>query len=165
MDPVEPVTVPLIHDLQQRCVITIALTARSLDLTYRTIEQLGQIGIHFNGAGPADCPIVYGDGKPALYIQGILFCGNHAKGEALINWLKEIDYHPNKIIFIDDKMKNLEAVDKMLPKNHYHFIGIRYAYLDSHKSKVSQKVIERELEEFARQNPDARPITDMPESH
>ncbi len=163
MDPVEPVTVPVINDLQQRGLVTIALTARSLDLTYRTIDLLAQVGIYFQGTGPVQCPIVYGDGKPALYIQGILFCGNHAKGDVLVNWLNQTDYHPKKIIFIDDKQKNLEAVAKALPKGKYQYIGMRHSYLDTHKAKVSPEVMEKELKEFARKYPDARPITDMPQ--
>lgn len=161
MEPIEPTTVSIIQDLKQRGIVTIALTARSLDLTYRTLDQLANMGIHFNGTGPIQCPLVYGKGKPALYMEGILFCGNHAKGEVLVHWLNQINYHPKKIIFIDDKMKNIEAVEKLLPP-HYYYIGLRYAYLDTHKEKVSLEVIEKELKEFAQQYPHARPITDMP---
>ncbi len=161
MYPVEPATIPVINDLQKRGVVTIALTARSLDLTYRTIEQLAQLGIHFNGTGPVKCPIIYGDGKPAIYIEGIIFCGNHAKGEVLLDWFHQINYHPHKIIFLDDKLKNVEAVKKILPKNHYAYIGMRYAYLDEHKEKISSYIIEKEIKDFGHEYPDARPITPM----
>lgn len=162
MVPIEPGTVPVITNLQKDGIITIALTARSLDLTYRTIDQLASVGIHFNGKGPQECPIVYGDGKPALYMHGVLFCGNHTKEKVLLNWLNQIHYQPKKIIFIDDKMKNVTAVGKALPKHQYNYVGIRYAYLDEHKEKVPQEVIDRELREFAQQYPDARPLTPMP---
>ena len=142
--------------------VTIALTARSLDLTYRTIEQLAEVGIHFNGTGLFECPIVYGDGKPALYMNGVLFCGNHAKEKVLLNWLDQINYHPSKIIFIDDKMKNVTAVGNALAKHQFKYVGMRYAYLDEHKAKVSQEVIDKELKEFAQEYPDARPIAPMP---
>ncbi len=163
MEPVESSTVAVINDLQKRGVTVIALTARSLDLTYRTVDQLAQLGIHFNGKGPVQCPMVYGEGKPALYIEGILFCGSQGKGETLINWLTHIHYRPTKIIFIDDKMKNIIGVEQKLLPYQYQFIGIRYSYLDTHKAKISPEIIEKELEEFTHQNPDARPITDLPE--
>lgn len=163
MVPVEPTTVHAINDLQKKGIIAIALTARSLDLTHRTLEQLWRIGIHFNGKGPAQCPIVSdSNGKPpALYIQGIIFSAGRDKGEALIDWLNQMNYHPKKIIFIDDKIKNITTVQKAVRKRNYPFVGLRYGYLDAYKKSITPEIMEKELQDFIKNNPDARPITDM----
>ena len=162
MLPVEPATVKIVNNLQKRGTTVIALTARSLDLTYRTIEQLDHVGIHFIGKGPAKCPIKYGSAQPALYINGIIFCGNYDKGEVLAYWLTQINYHPRKVIFIDDKMKNIKSVEEALHKRGYPFVGIRYGYLDDFIKTINQEVIEKELNEFIKQYPESRPISSMP---
>ncbi len=130
--PVEKQTISVINDLQSKGVSVIALTARSLELTQRTIEQLSRLGIHFTKTDPYECPLTHGHGhgKAGLYIDGIIFSGNHNKGEMLTSWLNKISYHPKKIIFIDDKLKNLQAVETAVHKRDYPFIGIRYGYED-----------------------------------
>lgn len=160
--PVEKNTAKIVKNLQDKGVTVIALSARSLDLTYRTIEQLHEIGIHFKGKGPHNCLIQYGKGKPALYIDGIIFSGNHTKGEVIAHWFDQIDYHPKKVIFIDDKMKNLSSVEQALHKRNYPFIGIRYGYLDDYIKTITPEKIEQERTEFQHKFPESRPITAMP---
>ena len=162
LEPVEPNTPAVIKELQEKGVMVVALTARSLDLTYRTIEQLAHIGITFAGTGPRNCPIAYGEGKPALYIDGIIFSGHHKKGEVLTHWFDQIDYHPKKIIFIDDGLKNIESVQRALADHNYSFIGIRYGYLDNYIKTVTPKIIAQEYKEFMDTFPESRPITTMP---
>jgi hypothetical protein len=123
---------------------------------------LWRIGIHFNGKGPAQCPIAsLGNGKPALYIQGILFCAGQDKGEVLIDWLKQMNFHPKKIIFIDDKIKNVMQVQKAVIKNKYPFIGLRYGYLDEYKKSITPEIMKKEFLDFMESHPEARPITEM----
>lgn len=132
MVPIEENTISVINDLQKKGVTVIALTARSLQLTLRTIEQLQRLGIYFTKTDPYECPLVHGHGhgKPGLYINGIIFSGSHSKGEMLVSWLKQSKYRPKKIIFIDDKLKNLESVEQALHQRDYPFIGIRYGHED-----------------------------------
>jgi hypothetical protein len=163
MVPPEPTTVPVIKDLQNKGIVTISLTARSLDLTHRTIEQLFRMGILFNGKGLAQCPILNeANGTPALYIQGIIFSAGQDKGEMLAHWLSQVNYHPKKIIFIDDKIKNITAVEEVLRKYHYPYIGMRYGYLDEYKKSITPEIMEKELQEFLKKYPESRPIFNMP---
>jgi phosphoglycolate phosphatase-like HAD superfamily hydrolase len=128
--PVEKDTVSVIHTLQEKGVSVIALTARSLELAHRTIEQLHHMDIYFTKTDPYECPIAYDNKKPGIYIDGIIFSGNHDKGEMLVHWFKQSNYRPKKVIFIDDKLKNLHSVEKALHNRDYPFIGIRYGYTD-----------------------------------
>jgi len=137
--PIEKETVSVINTLQEKGVTVIALTARSLDLTQRTIEQLHRMGIYFTKTDPHECPLVHGHGhgKPGLYIDGIIFSGEHSKGEMIISWFKQIKYRPKKIIFIDDKLKNLQSVEKALHNRDYPFIGIRYGHEDGNVDRFT----------------------------
>ena len=158
MKPVESTTVNTIHDLAKKGVTTVALTARSLDLIYRTIEQLDHLGIHFNGKGKSNCPIKYGRLKPAFYINGIIFCGDNDKGKTIIDWLAQARYRPHKIIFIDDKIKNIISVERAVHRHSYPFIGIRYGYLDKHIQTITPAIINEEYRQFIKKYPESRPI-------
>ncbi len=156
--PVEKDTVQVINNLQKKGVSVIALTARSLELTQRTIEQLHHLGIYFTKTDPHECPLKYGDKKPGLYIDGIIFSGNYDKGEMLVNWFKQIKYRPKKIIFIDDKLKNIHSVEKALHNRDYPFIGIRYGYTDEQARNFSLESIADEQKQFFTEHPFVKPL-------
>ncbi|MFC1870704.1 DUF2608 domain-containing protein [Candidatus Dependentiae bacterium] len=153
MEPVEKDTVQVIKNLQDKGVTVIALTARSLELTQRTIEQLHHMGIYFTKTDPYECPLTHGHGhgKAGLYIDGIIFSGNHSKGEMIVSWFKQIKYRPKKIIFVDDKLKNLQSVEKALHNRDYPFIGIRYGHEDELVEKFTlESVADEEAAFFAK---------------
>jgi hypothetical protein len=156
--PVEKETVSLVKKLQNKNVTVIGLTARSLDLCYRTIEQLDKVGIRFDVSNPHECPIKYGTDKPALYVDGIIFCGNYNKGEVLVSWLKQIDYQPSKVIFVDDKLKNVKSVERALHKRDFPFYGLRYANLDDRVAQFDWNHTQKELKKFLKKHPESRPI-------
>lgn len=146
--PVESITPSIIADLQKRGVTVIALTARSLTVAHRTVQQLQSIGINLSSNLPHECPIKYGDDQPALYIDGIIFVGNHDKGEVLAYWLSQINYTPKKVIFVDDKLKNIHSVEKAINKCGYPFIGLRYGYLDEYIKTIDINQVEKEYKSF-----------------
>lgn len=151
--PIEKDTVSVINTLQEKGVTVIALTARSLELTQRTIEQLHHLGIHFTKTDPYECPLTHGHGhgKAGLYIDGIIFSGEHSKGEMIVSWFKQIKYRPKKIIFIDDKLKNLQSVEKALHNRDYPFIGIRYGHEDDQVHNFTlESVADEEATFFAK---------------
>jgi hypothetical protein len=155
---VEHDTSVVVSSLQKRGISVIGLTARSLDLARRTVEQLAHIGIIFDKTDPEECPIKYGTGKPALYLGGIIFTGNYSKGEVVAAWLKQIDYKPKKIIFIDDKLKNVVSVEQALCKRNFPFYGLRYDYLDKRVKDFNWDKTQKELEIFLKKHPESRPI-------
>jgi hypothetical protein len=64
------------------------------------------------------------------YYKGILCTngelGEHNKGIVLESFLNQIDYQPKVIVMIDDKLKNLEDVQRSLQKSNTRFIGFDY---------------------------------------
>lgn len=119
---------------------------------------MSRIGIIFDKTNPQECPIKYGTGKPALYLGGIIFTGNYSKGEVVAAWLKQIDYRPTKIIFIDDKLKNVESVERALHSRDFPFYGLRYDYLDKRVANFNWDKTQKELDLFLKHHPESRPI-------
>ncbi len=59
-------------------------------------------------------------------VAGILFTCHVPKGEVLDAYLQQIDVKPRKIVFVDDKLKNLETVAKYCDQNNIAFVGFEY---------------------------------------
>ncbi len=137
-----------LSDLQQEGYDIMALTARSLPLVNRTICQLSAIDIDFshNHIGPVyairQAPYIY------MYKRGILFSGDNNKGDALIDFLDFCEIMPSKVVFIDDKLKNLHAVEDAVKKRGIEFVGIRYSKLDAYVAAFDMQQAEKELHAF-----------------
>jgi len=131
LEPTEPNIPELIEYLVSKGIHVIALSTRSLFIAERTLEQLDNINISFfiPNLNPDDLvlPMQY----PCFYKHGILFGGNNDKGQVLNCFFDIMDYHPEKVIFIDDKMKYLIAVEQALQKHCIPFVGIRYSGCDN----------------------------------
>lgn len=130
LEPTEPYIPELIAYLVDNGIAVMALSTRSLFIAERSLEQLDNINITFfiPGIDPHDLvlPMTY----PCFYKRGILFSGNNDKGEVLSRFFDIMNYHPEKVIFIDDKMKYLLSVEKALQDHQITFVGIRYSGCD-----------------------------------
>lgn len=122
----ELLTTHLIHQK----IPTMALTTRSLFVSERTLEQLEDINIHFLTPHVSQEDLVLPMHHPCFYKNSILFGGNNDKGEVLTTFFHWMNYYPKKVIFIDDKMKYLVAVEKALKHYNIEFVGIRYSGCD-----------------------------------
>jgi len=61
--------------------------------------------------------------------NGIVYCGHQAqKGDLLINVLKVLQFTPHTIIFVDDKIENLNSLSDTIKIffSHINFVGIHY---------------------------------------
>lgn len=127
-------SVDLIKSLQERGIVAIALTARSpYVLEECTLRQLNSVGIDFRHTSPSHEKALNLGGAigKADFKGGVVFCGNNDKGEVLERLFNQTNFHPDQIIFIDDKEKNLTAVQREAKKLNIPFVGIRYSKLDA----------------------------------
>ena len=120
----------LLADLIDQKIPIMALTTRSLFVAERTFEQLEDIGIQFLLSQVSQDELVLQMPHPCFYKNSILFGGNNDKGEVLITFFHWMNYYPKKVIFIDDKMKYLLAVEKALKHYNIEFVGVRYTGCD-----------------------------------
>jgi FMN phosphatase YigB (HAD superfamily) len=129
-----------IEELKKQGIMVIALTARSNELVERTFEQLAEVGLDFSGScfgGAIDVE----EACSWCSRRGIIFCGNNNKGRVLMQVLDHLQYKPEKIIFVDDKLKHVQAVQEYAHERGIAFVGIRYNRLDE---KVNNFVLRSE---------------------
>ncbi|MDR2628435.1 MAG: DUF2608 domain-containing protein [Puniceicoccales bacterium] len=73
----------------------------------------------------------FGEEYPPAYGSGVVCCGSIPKSRCLMAFLAYTNITPDKIIFIDDKIENLEDVKEQCDIAKIKFLGIRYT--ESHK--------------------------------
>lgn len=125
--PVEPKTAGVIYLLQKKGIRIVGLTARYIEMAFTTHDQLLSVGIDFskNTIYPFDCEIE--GGFAAKFIDGIIFNGlKNDKGEILVRFFNRIGCRPKKVIYIDDKLSNIQSVQAAIEKENIPFLGIHY---------------------------------------
>lgn len=130
--PVEPSTAQLVSDLQMSDIPVFALTARgrtqwhSTDIAgvdQFTHEQLNRVGIDFSRTViPAGLERL----EAAYFYNGILFAQHIKKGDLLKHLLKDLDYRPASIIFVDDNPGQLVSVEAAVKELDIPFVGFWY---------------------------------------
>lgn len=146
--PIEEQSSEILYDLIQRGIPTMALTARSIYVANRTHEQLNQINIAFSMPHAQSQELALSMPKPCIYKHGILFSDQNDKGETLLCFLDNINYHPKKIIFVDDKFKNLRAVEDDLFRRQISFLGIRFTRCDEKIKNFDGAKAAQQLHQF-----------------
>ena len=61
-----------------------------------------------------------------IFQQGVLFTDTSSKKESLAVLLELMQWHPTKIIFIDDRLHYLEEIEQLAIELGIPFIGIHY---------------------------------------
>lgn len=140
--------VRIIHDLQNKNVKVIALTnglvgtygyVKSMDRLL--IQQLRDLDYHLEKSwldlNNAQIYMTKSKDRKILFAEGIVFANKMiskaSKGESLLAFFKYADFYPKKVIFIDDKLKNLKSVSNILEKQGVEFIGFEYTKAKNRK--------------------------------
>jgi hypothetical protein len=146
MRTVEDITPAIIRRLQNSGVKVLALTARPPELVPSTIKNLSANGVQF----------VQYDGYTSdgvvTYAGGILFANGKNKGTVLRDFLRQLKLEPKRLIFIDDKEKNVKNMDDEFSKGPFPDICFRYGAADARVKAFSADIAELEWDYFIRQN-------------
>ncbi len=128
---VEAMTPKLIHYLQKNKIQVMGLTARPLSLTLRSAQQLQSLGVDLAATAPVfNGALVSAD--PSAYFRGILLVGPHNnKGTVLMNFLRLSQVKADRIVFIDDKLSNVQNVETALNGQKLPHVGLRYGAADT----------------------------------
>ncbi|MCH9611436.1 MAG: hypothetical protein SP1CHLAM42_15270 [Chlamydiales bacterium] len=146
---VESTTAGVIRRLQQQGNLVMGLTARYIEMAYPTVSQLKSIGINLSLNVLSDLDHEIEGGYAAKYVEGVIFVGlKNDKGETLMRFLNQLEYQPKKILFIDDKEKNLRSVSIACEKRGIPFTGLRYGYLDEKGKEFDPIATEIDLKNF-----------------
>lgn len=160
MVPSEKNTPEILEQLKRVCIPTVAFTTRSLPIVARTIEQLALAGIQLNPPAVFDHELSFTvNEKQALFKKDIIFCNNNDKGKTLTNLFAAFNYYPETVVFVDDKISHLLAVQNECLAHNINFIGIRYGYLDDRVKNFNPKNAEKELEKLFNEHGKPSPIS------
>ena len=109
--PVEVDTPRFIRTLQANGISVIALTARPFEWAKGTLSQLYSVGVDFRRSSVTS-DAIQDPNFTARFLNGVLFMkSGQDKGVALSNFMARA-HHPFKnVVFIDDKLKNVQNVD------------------------------------------------------
>lgn len=118
---VEPITSQFVKDLQEKGYIVCGLTSRERNQWYNTYQervdevtnkQLSSININFNNKSLENTyPYLALDSE---YFNGTFFANIDPKGNYLLHLFKNAPDLPKKVIFIDDKLSQVESVANAL---------------------------------------------------
>lgn len=87
-----------------------------------------------------------------VFKKGVLFTAERDKGALLKTFLDKVNWHPNKIIFVDDRAKNLDSVQAYCNSAGIQFCGFHYTAvvdrkvlpLNEQRAKFQFEVLEKE---------------------
>lgn len=137
---VEKVTPHLIEQLQRENYTIFALTARPVAWAMGTLGQVSSLGINFSLTAPQASDTFLKQMK-----NGIFFLPPKAeKGPTLVNFLKENNLHPQQVIFIDDKLANVQSVEAALQAENIPHIELRYRAADARVQSFNTDIAEFE---------------------
>lgn len=139
--PLEADFVPTLISLQNRGITLMGLTHRQPLVADSTVKQVSSLGFDFNKTAPSNETFTIPAKHPTLYLQGILFVNDsNEKGKIFLPFLSIINQKPNKVIFIDDKRKNVEELEAALNKMGIEYIGIYYTAIEHVKPVYNREI-------------------------
>ncbi len=117
---------------KRKGVLMFGLTSRSTTLADRTHTQLQSVGLDFDKTTHQYCA------QPIL-VDNILFTAGGHKGKVLKDFLKENpDLSKKRIIFVDDSIKNIQAVESELSQLDFDVEIYHYEQSAHRYHKISQ---------------------------
>jgi phosphoserine phosphatase len=137
----------VIKELKKYSARVISLTARNYELIAATQRQLKSVGIDFNSQEAPQMQLLENDGS-IINHNNISYLNGQNKGVYLTKYLELNSLDFDKVVFIDDKRKNLEAVESVVENLGKTFIGLRYAALDEKVKSLDPNIASIQIEIF-----------------
>lgn len=147
--PMEKGIPELMEELHAKKIKTMAFTAREWKMHTSTLNDLNNANINIDAntiyegkilVKPENGKYGYGykNGIISL-IRGKKFTKATQKGRVLRNFFKKINFTPKKVIFIDNRMDNVQDVFKYLKHKNIPTLGIWYKYQNYDKNAFLKK--------------------------
>jgi len=138
----------IIAQLQNQKIGIIALTSQSIPMHERTIKQLAELGIDFSLTAPFDKPLELVGTYKSIFKQGIIFSASSNKGKMLIQFFEKTGFKPKKVFFADDKLKNVQVVEKEVEAAGIEFVGMLFTRREELDKQFDPQKAEAELNEL-----------------
>jgi hypothetical protein len=146
---VEALTPRLIRNLQRKGIPTLGLTARPIGWAEGTIEQLSSVHVDFTPTALIDHDAPVGPNLAGRYLHGVIFMADGGdKGQYLVEFLKQVGSTAHRVIFIDDKLNNVQSVERALDQTTLEHISFRYGAADPEVKAFDRGVADFEYRYF-----------------
>ncbi len=128
---------------------TMALTARPPELAAVTHKQLNSVGIHLDKNTVTKETVTVAGVEPAPFKRGVMFVGaQNNKGDILVKFLNALNLKPKKIVFVDNKQKHVDAVEKALAGSGIDYVGCRLGVTDAKIAAFDTELADIQLQYF-----------------
>ena len=132
VQPVDKKFIKLLKSFQKKNIMVIGLTNRHPCIASATAKQVKSLNFDFNKTAPKIKNFSFDFEHLPLYRYGIIFVSDYNKKvDVLMQFLKHNNLHPKKIVFIDDKFKNVEEFE--ISKLEAEYLGVHYTAIKSAK--------------------------------
>lgn len=122
----------------QKSYFVAAFTAREFKEFSHTEKQLASLHIHLSNAH-------FSEEIPDLYRNGIIYCGDKTKAEALWTFFTITKVTPDEVRMTDDKMEQIRVVQKAC-QDKISFIGLHLRTEDARVASFNGAVADLQLE-------------------
>ncbi len=133
--PVEKTTTKLIRELQEQNITVLGYTARGRNLWCLmhvrgvdefTHSQLQNVGIDFTDSKiPEEFSCIL---DPSYFYKGIFYSARIPKGDLLRQLFLQHSFFPKRIVFIDDRLAQVESVDAALTELGIPVVSVWYRF-------------------------------------
>lgn len=140
--PLETSFVPILLKLQNEGIVIMGLTHRQPSVVDSTVRQIASLGFNFLTTAPSRECFSVSAKTQTLYSQGVLFVGDYNKKiDIFESFLSMVNQQPKKIVFIDDKRKNVEELEN-LTRHGIEYIGVHYTAIEHAKPVYAREIAE-----------------------
>lgn len=123
----EPSFKDFIAQLQDQGIVVMAITHRQPRGVHIALRQIQEVGCDFRKNPPGKESFSLHFPYPTLYQDGVLFVHDmNPKGPVFSSFCEKIGKKPKKIVFFDDKRKNVESLEESLSVAGVEYLGIHY---------------------------------------
>jgi hypothetical protein len=141
----------LLKALKQKKIKTIALSAMPSgsfgiipNMELWRVNQIGSLGVDLSWSFPLidSISLKEFDGKKSqpVFKQGVMTSARYPKGDVLIAFLKQIQWTPSKVIFVDDRLEYIDTVETALNKENIPLISFHYTAAIDQSGVLDKKV-------------------------
>lgn len=129
---VEPQWPEILANLIKKGVTVLALTqvntgkfGKIASMEKWRANELTKLNLIFSPFAVDEIETIIADGEPATLHKGILSTGSHTKAAVLEAFINKYP-HPSKIVFIDDRLQQVECIFEFCKKLNIPYEGIHY---------------------------------------
>jgi hypothetical protein len=138
--PVDERTAQIIEELQDRTIPVLGLTKKNVstpyaedfaEITSRHIKSVGvdlEKTMHYLSIAESE------EGDTSVLFDGILFTQKKPAGQAILYFLKRLDFQPKRLVIVDNGRDSLEEIEVALAESGIEFKGLRYGAIDELKA-------------------------------